>query len=278
MRTLIALLICLSSFCAHASAPGQPLDCTDWVFLDPALHCSTYAPLGLPDGSRWIQHGLDEVMDNTGRLIQVVYTITGRVEIRAFDGAQEMLLAYMEPRLRPDGGWDVVEANHPMSFDAVRGRLVIPLTDYAGYDGYRRCYGEVVDCNWIAGIEGFTPLYDIVESFRPNGALSFRVPSLPEGFRGAHHFDTYVGQVTRPLDLSLARPMQCGYPETAPRAGDIETISATVPTPAAGSANYVLTSVSFEGATRVGRRTNTAGVLVARDPSVLPPCALGSRP
>ncbi len=278
MRTLAVVILCIASVSAFASAPGQPLDCTDWVFLDPMLHCVTYAPLGIPDTSRWIQRGDSEVIDNTGRLIQVFYTVGGRVEIRAFDGIQETLVAYLDPRLRPDGGWDVAEANHPMTFDAVRGRLVLPLNVYAGYDGYRRCYQPIVDCNWIAGIEGFTPLYDIVETFLPDGSVAFRVPSSPEGLRGAEHFDTYVGPVTRPLDLAQAQPLQCGYPGTPPQPGAIQTISTTIPDPAPGSATYVLTAVTFEGNTRAGRRTNFAGSLTGRAASALPACVSLRRP
>ena len=29
---------------ARASEPGQPLDCSDWVFLEPGLTCTTLIP------------------------------------------------------------------------------------------------------------------------------------------------------------------------------------------------------------------------------------------
>ena len=41
-RVLLATLIALLLLPAWASEPGQPLDCDDWVFLEPGLSCSVF--------------------------------------------------------------------------------------------------------------------------------------------------------------------------------------------------------------------------------------------
>jgi hypothetical protein len=50
MRQLSAVcMLALFALPAAASQPGQPLDCSDWVFLEPGLTCSDYNPY--PDGT-----------------------------------------------------------------------------------------------------------------------------------------------------------------------------------------------------------------------------------
>ena len=45
MRRLLTvwcfMVVCISSW---ASNPGEPLDCSDWVFLEPGLYCLEYPP------------------------------------------------------------------------------------------------------------------------------------------------------------------------------------------------------------------------------------------
>ena len=45
MRTLIVVLAVLCFIPAWASEPGQPLDCSDWVFLEPGFSCTIEVPL-----------------------------------------------------------------------------------------------------------------------------------------------------------------------------------------------------------------------------------------
>ena len=44
MRTLIVVLAVLCFLPVFASEPGQPLDCSDWVFLEPGYSCQTLLP------------------------------------------------------------------------------------------------------------------------------------------------------------------------------------------------------------------------------------------
>lgn len=101
--------------------------------------------------------------------------------------------------------------------------------------------------------------------------VSFIVPAHPEGFRAVDHFDTYWGALAQPRDLAAAQPLQCAYPDHTPVPGEYLQITAPVPTPAPGHANYVLTSVTYQGQTRAGRKAENEQ-LSGRDASQLPPC------
>jgi len=53
MRTLLALVVVPASILvAHASSPGQPLDCSDLQFDVPGLTCRVLAPFGSPMTTR----------------------------------------------------------------------------------------------------------------------------------------------------------------------------------------------------------------------------------
>jgi hypothetical protein len=94
---------------------------------------------------------------------------------------------------------------------------------------------------------------------------------MPEGMPAADHFDTYWGNLTKPIDFTQAHPLACDYPPAPPHVGDYLSVADTVPTPAAGQGVYYITSATYQGATRYGHKT-TAGHLSGRDPAVLPAC------
>jgi len=125
---------------------------------------------------------------------------------------------------------------------------------------------------WLASFSGFATTFDILQTYTPQASLGFRVPYMPEGMAGADHFDSYWGNLTKPLDFTQAHPLQCGYPVAAPHVGDYLTVADTVPTPVPGRGIYYVTSATHQGATRYGRKT-TAGHLSGRDPAMLPACA-----
>jgi hypothetical protein len=157
-----------------------------------------------------------------------------------------------------------------MTFDEKRGRMLHDLvsqcvdTTYSG-----RCnYTQVV---WTASVSGFATEFEVLQTFTPQASLGFAVPFMPEGMAGADHFDTYSGPLTKPLDFAHAQPLQCDYPTTPPAVGDYLTVPDTVPTPPPAQGVYYLTSATYQGATRYGRKT-TAGQLSGRDPSLLPAC------
>ena len=152
------------------------------------------------------------------------------------------------------------------TFDAVNGRIIIPLETYCG--GCGPGYLEY----WIVSIQGLAPLFDILQSYLPQPtALGFPVPAMPEGMAGADHFDTYWGPLTHPLDFTQAHPLQCGYPAAAPHVGDYLSVNDPLPDPEPGTGRYYVTSATYQGQTRYGRKT-TAGHLTGRDPALLPAC------
>ena len=116
---------------------------------------------------------------------------------------------------------------------------------------------------------GFTTTFDVLQTYTPQ--LGFRVPHMPKGMPAADKFDTYWGPLTKPLDFTQARPLQCGYPAAPPHVGDYLTVADPLPTPTPGSGYYYVTSATYQGQTRYGRRT-TKGKLSGRDPALLPGC------
>ena len=66
MRSLIVgILFVLCLLPAWASNPGEPLDCSDWVFLEPGLSCFMYTmPPCHGDDCEFATRNLE--MDNAG--------------------------------------------------------------------------------------------------------------------------------------------------------------------------------------------------------------------
>jgi len=66
------VVIVLATFPAAASEPGQPLDCSDWVFSEPGFWCEEY---GAP-ANAWCDDfpgadGVDGVIDTEGRFLRI---------------------------------------------------------------------------------------------------------------------------------------------------------------------------------------------------------------
>ena len=304
-RIIVCLVIMFWSVCAPASQPGQPLDCSDWVFLVPGLRCSMYSVMNaLPLDSPFLLKGSNMPADNTGRLYAVTdasaYCPLGGISLQRYDGHTVQVVAYVcqrhselegdidriYPRSAfccPRGGpteypFGAVEV---VTFDAVNGRLLIPVAVNCGPGGWAHClnYPSVGgdgnhggDLHWIAQIEGLATLYEISQSYTPTpGTLAFRVPVHPEGLPAADHFDTYWGNVADLPNFTAAHPMQCSYPSTPPAVGDYLTAADTSPCPTPGRANYIVTAVTSGSQRRYGRKL-IAGVLSGRDPALLPSC------
>lgn len=286
IRTTIAVsvfaLLCVTA--ARASQPGQPLDCSDWVFLESGLSCTVYLDPGPPNNCgpypfhqcRFSDQRID--IDNQGRRYTVVfYGGSGQcgsdygVKLVRFNGTEQQTVAYVPGRCFPDRGgypngeWDMAQPlwDPTVKFDAVSGSMLIPLASSGtGYGGVM----------WIASINGFASLFDILQTYVPGqSSLGFRVPVMPDGLRRADKFDTYFGSVSDLPDFTQAHPMRCSYPASPPAAGDYLTVQDISPVPAPGAANYIVTAVTYQGQRRYGRR-RIGGVLSGRDPAVLPTC------
>jgi len=120
-------------------------------------------------------------------------------------------------------------------------------------------------------ISGFPTTFDVLQTFTPQASLGFSVPYMPEGMPAADSFDTYWGALTKPLDFAQAHPLACDYPASPPSVGDYLEVAAAVPTPAPGQGVYYVTTATYQGQTRFGRKAS-GGVLSGRDPAALPAC------
>jgi hypothetical protein len=304
MKPVTVVFAVLAFASASASQPGQPLDCSDWVFLMPGYSCSVVIARGhcdpaYPGGANYVcQNSVGETsaMDNESDLLTFeigprgicpggLMAIDNNFQLVRYVGSTRQVIAYIESRCVTSRREDDVSASTAFTFDAARGRVLISIATYcygydasdcpADYDGDGSpdsTYAGDVHNLQIIAISGFATLFDVLQSYTPPPSqLSFRVPYMPEGFGGADHFDTYWGPLTKPIDFTQAHPLQCGYPATPPRVGDYESVTDTLPTPAPDSGYYYVTAATYQGQTRYGRKT-TNGHLSGRDPALLPAC------
>jgi len=302
MKPRIALLVAgLALSPALASAPGQPPDCSDWVFHEPGLSCTVWQPYAIDQSPSPPELDprtyLDEIstFDRAQRLIRarMVYVPPPqgclypgdmpRTEIYWSDGTNEGVIAHIQPRCNHER-FEFAQDPTNVEFDPISGTLLLGIGDLIGcWNGSELCSPFEFGW-WTAAIHGFTTTFEILQTVAPqtpqtgfhsqapqNAQIGFRVPSRPEGMAAADHFDTYWGDLAHPIDFAQAHPLQCSYPVTAPHVGDYLTVADTIPTPAPGQGVYYITSATYQGATRFGR-TITAGHFTARDPSVLPVC------
>ena len=71
MKKLLLLPLLLFLMPAWASSPGQPLDCSDWVFVEPGLSCEITVPAPcdhVTNRACALSNG-DLQLDVTGRLL-----------------------------------------------------------------------------------------------------------------------------------------------------------------------------------------------------------------
>jgi hypothetical protein len=130
--------------------------------------------------------------------------------------------------------------------------------------------GDTVEHVGMVRITGLPPLVEIIQSFEPPGAISFRVPLRPEGLPGGDRFDVYAGGLTSAADLSQAQPLACDV-AVGRSPGQTVHVADPLPPPAPGEGRYYVTSVTHGSERRAGR-SSQAGRLVGRDASPLQIC------
>ncbi len=308
MRRFVIIGLLVSGLPTPASEPGQPLDCSDWVFQESRLHCTQHS--GTPctsslcngDPSPWGQSdetGVFRAIGNDGEVYRVRRSFTGneclfsgwrinRLELVRLSAGEETVLGYVEDRCEiVDGDSVKLDLMIPattnwaddfnfgpgvLQFDPLQGRMLIPVTNKC-----RRTSGtppcEYSEHRRMLAIAGFATTFEILHTYEPmTSALSFNVPYMPEGFPAADWFDSYYGSLATVGNWSDAQSLRCAYPSTASSIGDHVITTDPLPDPAPGEGRYYLTAVNYQGQRRYGRRA-TGGVLTGRDPNVLPECA-----
>ena len=295
---LLVILLAVPTLPAWASQPGQPLDCSDWVFLEPGYSCSIYATGNLWD-ARLFSRGSNLIVDTAGRLLSLKSSVAllgsgvyspGNFEIHYLEDNQERILARIQDRdggqsgetdhVRPavgechtnycDAGFNYL--SETTSFDPINGRLLVYLRSYCTVTNLYCPSPADYDVQWIAAIDGFPRLLDVFQTYAPaTTSLGFRVPALPEGLQAADHFDTYWGRISDLPDFTKAQPMSCSYPASPPAVGDFLTVMDTSPIPPLGQANYIVTAVTHETDRRYGRQL-TGPTMTGRNPALLPAC------
>ncbi len=138
MRFRIALAVAVGialATPARASEPGQPLDCSDWVFLEPGHDCSAWVPFPCDPESNPFCGGsaVGQVFDNAGRLFRTQKTLSYRVEacggldrleVLAYDGTTATVVGFLMERC--NGNLKDGHEGSPASivFDPSTGRLM----------------------------------------------------------------------------------------------------------------------------------------------------------
>lgn len=282
MRLTALAVVALSATAAFASEPGQPLDCSDWVSVAPGLTCSLAG-----QADTVVDHGpgAEELRpDNEGGFLRARYFLApisecsqrrSRVEVVRFRGEVEELIGYFEARVNDCtlGSADAMRLDTPFGrgvFSPTAGEILFHATSFC--ESCRIPGPMYPESTWTVSIRGFATTFDVLQTFTPSAsAVGFRVPYMPEGLAAADHFDTYYGPLTKPIDFGSAQPLACDYPAAAPSIGDYLEVPAPVPDPPAGQGYWYLTSVTYQGQTRYGRKAS-GGRLSGRWPGQFPAC------
>ena len=195
----LAMFGCISA--AWASNPGEPLDCSDWVFLEPGLSCSTVEPYGCDKAV--CNDGPIRQTDNTGGVLSVRSVRLGdlvcpsigpgdlnQTQLVRYDGTDEEVLGFIDDRCGIPGTNDFimpataafnsspVGIDGPLLFDDKTGRLWISMR--GGCRGAECTYGPG-SALWLAAIDGFATTFEILQSQLPEGPPGPTGPAGPPG-------------------------------------------------------------------------------------------------
>ena len=142
MKQLLILLIAAATIPAWASEPGQPLDCSDWVIVEPGLSMSTTIPYPCPDVEGAPTSGCRSItgnIDNTGGFFFAHISSLGvecnpggsllnRHAIYRFRDGEDELIAYLDNRCGANPICsDETSAAPPGGFDDKNGSLFISM-------------------------------------------------------------------------------------------------------------------------------------------------------
>jgi hypothetical protein len=286
MRPVLAIAAAvLVSVPVFASGPGELLDCSDWVFVQPGYSCS-YAP-AVVCPSRVCDAVPTAVIDNERGILSFKQTdlsiwqcpSTRRTSLVRMDllTGVETVIATLDDRCDNGcrynfSGFGSGDYIHPW-FDPTGGSIIAPVASSLQDNGSTNCPFPPQRVDRPMTITGFATTFEVLQTFTPQASLGFRVPYMPEGMPAADHFDTFTGPLVKPINFANAMPLACDYPTSPPSVGDYLSVSDSVPTPPIGQGIYYVTAATYQGATRYGRQTIN-GQLTGRDPASLPVCSV----
>src|SRR5437879_3672659 len=101
------LVVAAFALPALASQPGHPLDCSDWVFLQPGYSCTVEVPLGECGNNLDCMTSETVVAGNDGYRYSTSWDYVGpcnayadirRVSIHRMRGSTDEVIAYIENR------------------------------------------------------------------------------------------------------------------------------------------------------------------------------------
>jgi hypothetical protein len=275
MRTVLicCVLAVACEMSVRASEPGQPLNCSDWVILQPGFSCSPDVRFGvLTVDSVFSRRGGDLGIDNSEVMYATRLTVLAsrgngdsdldRLELLTWANGNEEVVAYIEDRqgatvgledhIRPQAAFtwswpvsnDIVRSNI-VPLDPTSGNLLVPLRSFCqSSDPSHNCPSAEVYGGgwWIAGIGEYSTQCEILEGYTlatvdvlrtVPSGRSERPPALPRGLRRAGR------QVAgSPVRVAVAARAE----ETDPNAasdrghGPDEPCVATPPRPGGGAA------------------------------------------
>jgi hypothetical protein len=201
VKTALPILFVLMSVPAWGSNPGEPLDCSDWVSLNPELSCSDKVPYPCtfdPENGVCLVNSFPTVaLDNTGvfyRIRQIPAVdefgdplMCGirrleEVQLLRITGTTIQLMGYIRSRcvlVEPNIRDTIGTADQGILFDEETGSLLLQLDPGCRAPSINECLNySPTGGRWMASIHGLSTESEIL----PPGPQG---PAGPQGSPGA---------------------------------------------------------------------------------------------
>jgi len=175
LKRAAAFLVGFACSGAFASQPGQPFDCSDWVYSEPGLSCTAWVPYPADIDP---YNYLDEIatFDMAQRLIRTRIVMIPepqdclyggdlpQLETLWIHGTDEGVVATMPPRCNGDS-WSWAEDPSNVEFDPTNGILLVRVYDRVGcWNGGQPCPTQESG-SWVAAIHGFTTTFEVLQNY-----------------------------------------------------------------------------------------------------------------
>jgi hypothetical protein len=177
---LLAMFFLPAAGPASATEPGTPMDCSD-LLLAPGLTCSEFSE----PGEGGFRGNTLAVLDNDGRILtggdgsihDVIVELApcgqrtpvelGLVFLVVEGALRTPLVSVRERCLDPATTRIEGARSGPLLFDAPRGALLLGMSSNCSDRSFGECEPGYGGRAWIARIDGFTPLADVLPAAPP---------------------------------------------------------------------------------------------------------------